>query len=449
MADGIPIRILVVEDDQALSEILCDALAEAGHQPVAAHTLAAARKELSRSEQDVILVDLVLPDGSGIEVLRQVREEGLPAEAIVLTGYAAVETAIEAMKLGAYDYLTKPPRTDEIELLVQRAAEKSRLRRENAALRVRLERQEPLGGLVTEDPGMRDLFGLLVRSAASDLPVLLQGESGTGKELFARAVHRHSPRSVFPFVAVNCAAVPENLIESELFGHEKGAFTGAGDRKPGLFEVAGRGVLFLDEIGEVATATQPKLLRALENGEFYRVGGTRVLTSHVRVVVASNRDLLGEVEAGRFRQDLYYRLNGITLTLPPLRDRKADVPLLARHFLEKANSTKLLSNEAQDALAAYGWPGNVRELRMVMERAALLATSDVITAADLRLTSPRPPAATGASWPTDLSLAQMEKEYIRAVLERLGGHRGKAARALGIDPKTLYNKLGPDRPRES
>jgi DNA-binding NtrC family response regulator len=448
MAEGIPIRVLVVEDDHALSEVLCDALAEAGHQPVAAHTLAAAREELSRAEQDVILLDLVLPDGSGIEVLRQVREEGLPTETIVLTGFAAVETAIEAMKLGAYDYLTKPPRTDEIEMIVQRATEKGRLRRENAALRVRLERQEPLGGLVTEDPAMRELFALLVRSAASDLPVLLQGESGTGKELFARAVHKHSPRSGLPFVAVNCAAVPENLIESELFGHEKGAFTGAGDRKLGLFEVAGRGVLFLDEIGEIALATQPKLLRALENGEFFRVGGTRAVTSHVRVVTASNRDVLGEVEAGRFRQDLYYRLNGITLTLPPLRERRGDIRLLARHFLEKAAPAKLLSSEAVDALSAYPWPGNVRELRMVMERAALLASSEVIGVADLRLTSARPPSS-GPSWPTDLSLAQMETEYIRAVLERHGGQRGKAARALGIDPKTLYNKLGPDRPREA
>jgi len=449
MSEPIPIRILVVEDDQALSEILCDSLAEAGHQPVAAHTLSAAKAELSRSEQDVILLDLVLPDGSGIEVLRLVREEALPAEAIVLTGYAAVDTAIEAMKLGAYDYLTKPPRTDEIEMLVQRAAEKSRLRRENAALRVRLERQEPMGGLVSDDPGMRDVFALLLRSAASELPVLLQGESGTGKELFARAVHRNSPRSAFPFVAVNCAAVPENLIESELFGHEKGAFTGASDRKPGLFEVAGRGVLFLDEIGEVALATQPKLLRALENGEFFRVGGTRAIASHVRLVAASNQDLLGEVEAGRFRQDLYYRLNGITLTLPPLRDRKNDVKLLAHHFLEKAGSSKLIGNEAVEALSGYSWPGNVRELRMVMERAALLATSDVITAADLRLTPARPPSSGGTSWPTDLSLAQMEREFIKAVLERHSGHRGKAARALGIDPKTLYNKLGPDRSRDS
>jgi DNA-binding NtrC family response regulator len=436
------VRVLVVEDDKALSEVLCDALVEAGHLAIPARTLAAARAELARKEQDVILLDLVLPDGSGIQILRQLREENLLTETIVLTGFAAVETAIEAMKLGAYDYLTKPPRTDEIEILVNRATEKARLRRENAAFRVRLERQEPLGGLVTEDKGLRSLFALLVRAAASDLPVLLQGESGTGKELFARAVHKNSPRSGFPFVAVNCAAVPENLIESELFGHEKGAFTGAGDRKLGLFEVAGRGVLFLDEIGEIAVATQPKLLRALENGEFFRVGGTRTVSSQVRVVAASNRDLLGEVEAGRFRQDLYYRLNGITLTLPPLRDRKGDVPLLARHFLERAAPAKLLSNEAVDALNAYSWPGNVRELRMVMERAALLAASEVISPADLRLTSARPPSA-GAQWPTDLTLAQMETEYIRSVLQQHNGHRGRAARALGIDPKTLYNKLGP------
>jgi DNA-binding NtrC family response regulator len=350
------------------------------------------------------------------------------------------------MKLGAYDYLLKPPRTEEIEALTAKAGEKARLRHENAALRARLERQQPVVGLITEDPVMKSLLDTLLRTAASELPILVQGESGTGKELFARAIHRGSPQSTHPFVAVNCAAVPENLIESELFGHEKGAFTGAQDRKPGLFEVAGSGTVFLDEVGEMGLGVQAKLLRAIESREFFRVGGTRTVRFHARVVSAVNRDLLAEVEKGRFRQDLYYRLAGVVLSVPPLRERPVDIAVLAHHFLTATGSRKLISAETRAALEAYPWPGNVRELRMVMERAALLSNGDTIHPPDLRLAGARPaPGNSGIR--TDLTLDEMERVYIKAVLERFEGHRGKAARALGIDPKTLYNKLGPERPR--
>ncbi len=444
MAD--PLRVLVLEDELALSELLCETLRDAGFEATAATTVAAARETLARVEVDVLLLDVSLPDGSGLQVLQQVRDEGLPTEAIVLTGDAAVSTAIGAMKLGAYDYLLKPPRTEEIEALTAKAGEKARLRHENAALRVRLERQQPVVGLITEDPVMKSLLDTLLRTAASDLPILVQGESGTGKELVARAIHRGSSQSTQPFLAVNCAAVPENLIESELFGHEKGAFTGAQDRKPGLFEVAGSGTVFLDEVGEMGLGVQAKLLRAIESREFFRVGGTRTVRFHARVVSAVNRDLLAEVEKGRFRQDLYYRLAGVVLSVPPLRERPGDIAVLAHHFLTGTGSRKLIAPETRSALEAYAWPGNVRELRMVMERAALLSNGEAIHPPDLRLAGARP-AAGHAPLRTDLTLGEMERVYIKAVLEQHEGHRGKAARALGIDPKTLYNKLGPERPR--
>jgi DNA-binding NtrC family response regulator len=349
------------------------------------------------------------------------------------------------MKLGAYDYLPKPPRIEEFEVLVARAGEKAQLRGENVALKARLARQESFGELLSEDPAMKGLFQLLSRAAGSDLPILIQGESGTGKELVARAVHSSSPRAPFPFVAVNCAAVPEALIESELFGHERGAFTGAAERKPGLFEVAGQGVLFLDEIGELTPAVQARLLRVLESREFFRVGGTKLVRTNARVLSATHKNLHVEVEQGRFREDLYYRLDGIMLRLPPLRERPRDVPLLAKHFVAKGAVRKTLGGAALEALEAYSWPGNVRELRMVIERALILAPLPEIQPADLRLSGPRRATSTETAMPGDLTLAEMERSYIAAVLKKHGGHRAKAARALGIDPKTLYNKLGPEK----
>jgi DNA-binding NtrC family response regulator len=439
------LRLLVVEDDTGLAEVLSDELRTRGHRVAVAATVATARALLAEAEFDVALMDLMLPDGSGIDVLRTAREQELPTQVIVLTGYATVATALEAMKLGAYDYLTKPARLEEIELLVAKAAEKAHLLWENAALRVRLEGREAFPGLIGQDPALKRVLADVERVAASPLPVLIQGESGTGKELVARAVHRKSPRAHAPFVPVNCAALPESLLETELFGHEKGAFTGALNRRPGLFEAADRGVLFLDEIGEIPLPVQAKLLRAIETSEFFRVGSTRPVQVDIRVVTATNKDLRAESEKGAFREDLYYRLNGVTLTLPPLRARPGDVPLLAAHFLERAAGRKRLSRGAAEKLAAYAWPGNVRELQMVVQRAAVLSQGDVIEAGDLHLDPPR-------SWRADalgrhLTLAELERQYIEEVLARHDGHRGQAAQALGIDPKTLYNKLGPEKPR--
>jgi len=442
------VRVLVVEDDPALSEILVDELRGAGHETEAAGSVADAVRQLRSAEFDVLLLDMVLPDGRGTDVIRHVCEERLASECIVLTGYAELGTAIEAMKLGAYDYLSKPVRMDEVDQLIRKAGEKARLRTENQALRLRLERLNRTSGIVTEDASMKKLLATLDRAAASDLPVLVEGESGTGKELVARAAHERSPRFAQAFVPLNCAALPESLLESELFGHEKGAFTGAVQAKPGLFEIAHRGTLFLDEIGEIAAALQAKLLRAVELGEIQRVGATRPVRFDVRIVSATNLDLQKAVREGRFREDLYFRLNGVTLKLPPLRERPKDIALLAAHFLAAASAgRKSLSRAALRKLESYPWPGNVRELQMVIKRAAVLARSDVLEPDDLPVETasarPRVPFSAG------LTLAEMEVEYVKLVLAEHQGHRGKAARALGIDAKTLYLKLGPQRPRKA
>ncbi|MFN8095307.1 MAG: sigma-54 dependent transcriptional regulator [Vicinamibacteria bacterium] len=433
------IAILLLEDDASFSGLLEEELRARGHEIERAATVAAARERVREGGFDVAVLDLQLPDGSGLDVLREISAELMPVEALILTGNAEVESALEAMRLGAYDYVTKPPRLDELNVLVVKAAEKARLRRENTALRVRLRRHEPLHGFVTADPTTRQMLETLERAAGSPLPVLIEGETGTGKELLARAVHDHSPRASFPFVPINCAALPENLIESELFGHERGAFTGALDRKMGLFEVATRGTLFLDEIGELTLALQSRLLRVLETQEFFRVGGTRPVRVDVRVVSATNRDLRAEVEAGRFRRDLYYRLHGVSLHVPPLRERRADIALLARHFLDRTGSGRMLDAAALQTLTSYDWPGNVRELEMVIGRAAVLSPGPAIRSDDLPLEVR--PRATPRVLRTDLTLADMEREYVRAVLEKNRGHRGRTAEALGIDPKTLYNKL--------
>jgi DNA-binding NtrC family response regulator len=433
------IAILVLEDDPAFGSVLEEELRAKGHAVERTDSVAEACGRLREDVYDVALLDLQLPDGSGLDVLREVAAEGLAVEALVLTGHAEVPSALEAMRLGAYDYLSKPPRLEELHVLVAKAAEKARLRRENVALRVRLRRHESAHGFVTDDPAAKQLLAMLARAAPSPLPALIQGETGTGKELLARALHEQSPRAGFPFVPINCAALPENLIESELFGHERGAFTGAIERKTGLFEVATRGTVFLDEIGELSLPLQSRLLRVLETQEFFRVGGTRPVRVDVRIVSATNRDLRAEVEAGRFREDLYYRLNGVTLRVPPLRERRGDIALLARHFLDRAGSGRLLDETAVEALRAYDWPGNVRELEMVVGRAALLAPDPTIRGEDLPLEI-RPRAAPRVLR-TDLTLAEMEREYVLAALESHRGHRGRTAEALGIDPKTLYNKL--------
>jgi DNA-binding NtrC family response regulator len=395
---------------------------------------------------DVALLDIVMPELDGLEVLRQVREEPSPPEVIIITGNGTIETAISAMKLGAYDYLSKPYRMAEIDVLVRRAWEKRQLARENVLLQKRLSRFDGVPEIITHYAPMQAVLALVERVAKSDSTVLISGESGTGKELVARALHRLSYRANGALVDINCAAIAESLLESELFGHEKGAFTGALSRKLGLFELAAGGTIFMDEIGELDPRLQGKLLRALELGTFFRVGGTQKVQTDLRIIAATNQDLQAKVQEGSFRGDLYYRINTISITLPPLRERAVDVPLLADHFLKVygGSTPPRLSEDALVALQAYSWPGNIRELRNVIERAVLLATGGTIRASDL-------PVLNGPSSATEtkrvaqdgrpLSLADLERDHIATVLRQTSWHQGRAAEVLGISPKTLYRKI--------
>jgi DNA-binding NtrC family response regulator len=381
-------------------------------------------------------------------VLRRVREEPAPPEIIIITGNGTIETAISAMKLGAYDYLAKPYRMAEIDVLVRRAWEKRQLSVENALLHSRLSRVEAVSEIITQYAPMQAVLSLVERVARSDSPVLVTGESGTGKELIASALHRLSARHQASMVDINCAAISEHLLESELFGHEKGSFTGALSRKIGLFELAAGGTLFMDEIGELDPKLQGKLLRALELGTFFRVGGTQRVEVSVRIVAATNKDLHKAVSENTFRSDLFYRINTISVHLPPLRERVVDIPLLADHFLKLYGGAAppQLSDEAATALREYHWPGNIRELRNVMERAVLLATDGVIRSADLPLHSRQAFSGGGEVLP----LLEVERRHILGALERTEWHQGQAAQLLGISAKTLYRKIrefGFSRPR--
>jgi DNA-binding NtrC family response regulator len=388
-----------------------------------------------------VILDMRMPRTPGIEVLRALQAFPEQPQVIVMTGFQDVATAVEAMKLGAYDYLTKPTKIEELDVVVRKAAEKSQLLRDNVALRAHAPGAAPFSGILTASPRMQDVLRIVDRVAPTDSSVLILGESGTGKELVARAIHERSHRAARAFVPIHCGALPHEVFESELFGHEKGAFTGAVSAKPGLIELADGGTLFLDEIGEMEPDSQVKLLRALETGTFFRVGGTRPARVDIRLVAATNRDLADAMKRGEFRQDLYYRINTITAQLPPLRDRREDVALLARHFVE-INATygvKRLSPAALAALEAYAWPGNVRELLHVIERAVILSKGEEIQPEDLPpevLGAGPPPAA-----PSGGSLESMERQHIVNTLRQVGGHRGKAAALLAIDPKTLYRKI--------
>jgi two-component system, NtrC family, response regulator AtoC len=433
-------RVLVVDDEKNLRELIVRELSRKGHEVDGVADGEAALARLREAPYDVVILDMKMPRKEGIEVMRELQGFPEQPQVIVMTGHQDVGNAVEAMKLGAYDYLTKPTKIEELEILIGKAAEKGLLLRDNAALRAHAEGAQPFAGIVTRSPGMHEALRIVDRVAPTDSAVLILGESGTGKELVARAIHERSPRIERPFVPIHCGALPREVFESELFGHEKGSFTGAIAAKPGLVEVADGGTLFLDEIGELEPDSQVKVLRALETGMFFRVGGTRPRRVDVRLVAATNRDLGEAMRGGQFRQDLYFRINTITLTLPPLRDRREDIPLLAQHFLEaKATyGVKRLSPAALAGLEAYDWPGNVRELLHAIERAVILAKGDEIQPDDL------PPDIAGRSGrpvTPGSTLEAIERQHIVATLQQVGGHRGKAAALLGIDPKTLYRKV--------
>ncbi len=436
-----PIRVLVADDEKNLRELIVRELARQGHQVEGVADGEAALERLRDAPYDVVILDMKMPHKEGIEVLRELAGFPEQPQVIVMTGFQEVSTAVEAMKLGAYDYLTKPTKIEELEVVVRKAAEKGQLLRDNVALRSRLPGAEPFGGILSRTSRMQEVLRMIERVAPTDSSVLILGESGTGKDLVARAIHERSQRATRPFVPIHCGALPREILESELFGHEKGAFTGAVGAKPGLLELADGGTLFLDEIGETEPDSQVKLLRVLVSGMFFRVGGTRPRRVDVRLVAATNRDLAEAMKHGEFRQDLYYRINTITIQLPPLRERPDDVALLARHFLEgnAAYGVKHLSPAALGALEGYSWPGNVRELLHAIERAVILSKGEEIQADDLppevARAFPQPSAAPGGS------LEAMERQHIVSTLRQVAGHRGKAAALLAIDPKTLYRKI--------
>jgi len=448
---GARIKVLIAEDEEHLGGILEQFLVGRGYQVTVTRDGRAALDALRSEAYDVALLDIVMPEMDGLEVLRNIREDAAHPEVIIITGNGTIETAITAIRLGAYDYLTKPYRMAEIDVLVRRAWERRQLARENALLHNRLSRVDAVPELITQYAPMQAVLQLVARVAKSDSPVLVSGESGTGKELIARALHRLSERGAGALVDINCEAIADGLIETELFGYEKGAFAGADARKVGLFELAGGGTLFMDEIGGLEPKLQGKLLRALEQGSFFRVGGTQKVEVNARIVAATNKDLAAAVADGRFRSDLFYRVNTISIVLPPLRERAVDIPLLATHFLAQFGGAHppRLSDEAMHALEGYRWPGNVRELRNVMERAVLLANGGVIQARDLPLHDV--PGRSGASQQAeDVSLAELERRHIESVLSRTNWHQGRAASVLGISSKTLYRKIreyGFHRPR--
>ena len=406
----------------------------------------AAVKALGEEMVDLVITDLRMPDGSGLDVLRAAKANAPDASVILLTAYAGWESAKEAIQLGALDYFEKGRDPDELLHRIDKALEEKALRRENENLRQQIQDRYGLPGIIARSTEMRDVLDLVARVAPTDATVLVRGESGTGKELIAKAIHHASPRARGPFVAVNCGAVPETLLESELFGHVKGAFTGAVAAKKGLFEEAHQGTLFLDEIGEMTPTLQVKVLRALQDGEIRAVGSTQPITVDVRVLTATHRDLEQMIQQGTFREDLFYRLHVIALVLAPLRDRRQDIPVLAEHFLDRHGS-KLgrqlrLSSEALDRLLAYPWPGNVRELENAMERSAILSRTDTVGPDDL---PPHVAAGTTLGRAPALApqqtLAELERMHVLQTLERCGWNHSRTAEALGIGRTTLWRKL--------
>ena len=462
-------RILVVDDEPGITGMLAIVLEKEGYAVRTAGTCAEGLRLVEESAPDLVLTDLRMPDGTGFDVLRKTRETSAETPVVIITAYTSTKTAIEALKAGAYDYVSKPFDVEELKHVVGKALERKRLADENLALRSRIEERPALGPLIGVSRRMRAVFDMIERIGRTTSTVLITGESGTGKELIARAIHRSSPRAARPFVSINCGALPENLLESELFGHEKGAFTGAVKEKKGLFKEAEGGTLFLDEIGETSVAMQVKLLRALQERVVRRVGGNLEEPVDVRIICATNKDLAKMVAERTFREDFYYRIAVIPLPIPPLRERREDIPLLVRHFLKQVASEqgieeKKITAEAMRLLEAHGWPGNVRELENLIERTVALEAGRLITTASLPESFLRPagvPAEAMRS-PFDLPpesfrleayLEWIGKRLMQQALERANGVRKDAARLVGMTERSFryYAKkygLGHDEEEE-
>ena len=441
--------VLLVDDDAIFRQVMANELTRLGYQIEAVGTGEEAIRRIATSEPEVVLLDLRLPGMNGLEVLKSIHASAPAIEVVMLTGHGSIDTAIDSIRIGAFDYVVKPCPLDELHIRIQRAVERRSLRQRANLLERGLTPPDLGSSFIGESPEFRRLLKLIELVAPSDGTVLITGETGAGKERVAKLIHARSPRRFRPFLVVECATLQESLLESELFGHERGAFTGADRGKPGLFEVANGGTIFLDEIGEVSPATQTKLLRVLDTSTFRHVGGTVEIRVDVRVLTATNRDVSAMVRQGLFREDLFYRLSTITVEVPPLRARGADVELLAQHFVtmlnERFGSSKHISEEALQLLRRHNWPGNVRELLHVVEAAMVLCEGSCIlpehlpaTFRNSRVAMASSFSSNGASLPT---LEQAEREHIRLALEASNGHRGNAARILGISERNLYRKL--------
>jgi DNA-binding NtrC family response regulator len=439
-----PLRVLVVDDDASVRDLLGEVLSRTQATVVEAPSGDDAVERLAAEEFDVALVDLMLPDKSGLDILRWAKSADIGTEFVILTGYADVETAVETMRLGAYDYLAKPWKNTELVEIVRKAAEKKALRRENVALKEVITRRDGMPEVIGDSAALRDALSVVARVAPTDSPVLISGESGTGKELIARSIHLASRRTAKPFLSINCGALPDTLLETELFGHRRGAFTGAMVSRVGLFEAADGGTLFLDEIGEMSPAMQVRLLRTLDSGEVRRVGEQRAFHVDVRIVAATNKNLTTEVAEGRFRTDLFYRVSTVVLQVPALRKRRSDIPLLVEHFIARTarpGSVLRVSDAAMERLTRYEWPGNIRELRNLIERLQILHEGDEIRVDDL------PPEFASREGPVEVpetplvSLQEVERRHVERVLGVCRWNKAQAARVLSIDIKTLNKKI--------
>jgi len=451
--------LLLVDDDAPFRTVMAAELGRAGYEVGVAASGEEALRLATDMTASVILLDLQLPDMSGLDVLKALKSRQIPGEVVMLTGHGSIDTAIESIRIGAFDYVSKPCPLDELEIRIQRALERRALEERTRLLERGLTPSDPGSMFVGTSPEFDHVVRLLGRVAQSRSTVLLTGETGTGKEMAAKLVHARSDRAAKPFVTVECAALQESLLQSELFGHERGAFTGADRPKPGLFEVASGGTIFLDEIGEISLATQVTLLRVLDTSTFRHVGGTAEIKVDVRILAATNRDLAGLVRRGLFREDLYYRLSTISVRLPPLRERGGDIALLAGRFVELFNTRfcvrREFGPEALAALERHAWPGNVRELLHAVEAAMIVCDGPTILPDHLPPSVRAPAAAGGGREPVaeeprgrTLTLEEMERAHIERVLREHHGHRGRAARALGISGGNLYRKLQDARPRE-
>ncbi len=439
-------HILLVDDDLAHRTMLRAHLSADGYEVTEADDGDVGVHLVAEREFDLVLLDLKMKRMGGMEALPLIKEKKPSLPVLIITAFSSVESAVEAMKKGAFDYVTKPIDLGELQIVMARALHFEKLQKENDQLKERIGERYKFSSIIGQSEAMQKVFGTLCMVAPADATVLITGASGTGKELIANAVHQNSPRSEGPFIKLNCAALHENLLESELFGHEKGAFTGASDQRKGRFELAHNGTLFLDEIGDLSLPTQAKILRVLQEGEFERLGGTETIKVDVRLLAATHKNLAKMVETNEFRQDLFFRLNVVPIELPSLKDRPEDVPLLVQHFLElyrekNRKNIRGIDNAAMDRLVGYSWPGNIRELENTMERAVILCLGEQITEQELPVAMRNEPAAPGTVPRAGTTLKAMERQLIQLTLQQTEGNRTKAAELLGITRQTLQNKI--------